>query len=254
VRAAIREAGERRAILCLSGGEPTLNPRLADYVALGKAAGVRRIELQTNAIRLGDGPLCDALAAAGLDEALVSLHAATAEISDAVTAAPGTFVKTVAGLDRLARSPVRLRLNFVFCRRNAAEFPAVVDLVAARWPAAILGVSVVGSHTDVVPRTTELIPRFSEIATPLGEGLRRARAAGITVTGFESMCGMPLCLVPPEAAAWREIPELPPGEGEGEFVKPDACRACALAPRCFGLRRGYVELYGGGEVRPVAHA
>src|SRR5207244_7666132 len=56
VRAAIEAAGREAAVLVLSGGEPTMNPRLLDYVRLAKAAGVRAIELQTNATRL-DAPL-----------------------------------------------------------------------------------------------------------------------------------------------------------------------------------------------------
>ncbi|MDX2170368.1 MAG: radical SAM protein [Deltaproteobacteria bacterium] len=251
VRAAIERAGREAAVLVLSGGEPTLNPRLPEYVALAKRSGVRVVELQSNATRLADVGLANALAAAGVDRAMISLHGATAEVSDAVTGAPGTFASTVRGIDHLVQAGVAVRLNFVFCQRNRLDFPRLVDLVAARWPQATIVFSFVGSHTDVVPRTTALIPRFSDVLPPLLDGLARAAASGLTVSGFDSMCGLPLCLVPAAERGGFSQLAVESGGG-GEFVKGEACATCAEGHRCYGVRRGYAELYGTGELIPFA--
>ncbi len=255
VRTAIEDAGREQAVLVLSGGEPTLNPRLLDYVRLARAAGVRAIELQTNAIRLADTALARTLVDAGLDQVTVSLHASNAAISDAITGAPGTFAQTVRGLDALAATAVRLSLNFVFCQANRDDFPRFVELVIARWPRAGITPIFVGSHTDVIPRTSLLIPSFSDILPALTAGLARARAAGITIGGLDTMCGLPLCLVPAdERAALFSAHALPPDAGDGEFVKAPACAACVEGHRCYGVRRGYAELYGTGELVPFAAA
>jgi MoaA/NifB/PqqE/SkfB family radical SAM enzyme len=251
VRQAIETAGSEEAVLVLSGGEPTLNPRLVEYVQLAKSRGVRAVELQSNATRLGDRALTQALVAAGLDQAMVSLHGSTAAISDGVTAAPGTFAATVRGIDELTSTSVRVRLNFVFCQANREDFPNFVDLVAARWPNVGIVFSFVGSHTDVVPRTGALIPSFSDVMPPLLAGLARARAAGLEVNGFDSMCGLPLCLVPEsERGAFSKIAIAPDG-GAGEFVKAEACARCSEDYRCYGVRRGYAELYGTAELHPL---
>jgi MoaA/NifB/PqqE/SkfB family radical SAM enzyme len=252
VRAAIDAAAREHAVVVLSGGEPTLNPRLLEYVRLASRLGASSVELQTNATRLAHAGLAAALAEAGLDGAMVSLHGSTAAISDTVTGAPGTFVATLSGIDALVRTPVRVRLNFVFCQANREDFPRVVDLVAERWPTAGIVFSFVGSHTDVVPRSTALIPSFRDVMPSLLAGLAHARAAGLNVTGFDSMCGLPLCLVPEaERAAFSHV-ALPPEAGAGEFVKAEACTRCAETHRCFGVRRGYAELYGTSELQPVA--
>ena len=252
VRAAIETAAREHAIVVLSGGEPTLNPRLVEYVELASRLGAASVELQSNATRLAHAGLAAALADAGLQGAMISLHGATAAVSDAVTGAPGTFVATLKGIDALVQTPVRVRLNFVFCQENRDDFPAVVDLVAARWPTAGIVFSFVGSHTDVVPRSTALIPRFSDVMPSLLTGLARARAAGLAVTGFDSMCGLPLCLVPDGERAAFSPGAVPDGAGEGEFVKAETCAGCAETHRCFGVRRGYAELYGTGELQPIA--
>jgi MoaA/NifB/PqqE/SkfB family radical SAM enzyme len=251
VRAAIESAARERAVVVLSGGEPTLNPRLVEYVRLARALGAFSVELQTNGTRLGHAGLAAALAEAGLDGAMISLHGATPAISDAVTGAPGTFAATLTGIDALVLTSVRVRLNFVFCQANREEFPRVVDLVAERWPTAGIVFSFVGSHTDVVPRSPALIPSFHDVMPSLVAGLARARAAGLSVTGFESMCGLPLCVIPEgERSLFSDI-AVPSGAGAGEFVKAEGCSRCAETHRCFGVRRGYAELYGTGELQPL---
>ena len=144
-----------------------------------------------------------------------------------------------------------LRLNFVFCELNQAEFPAYVAMVAERWPSAQIAVSFVASSTDVVPRERSLVPRYSDVLPHLAAGVRLARDRGVTLTGFESMCGVPLCLVPDDVSAYASIAEIPAGTDRGEFQKPEACASCALETRCFGVRRGYAELHGTSEIRPV---
>ena len=255
IRREITTIARRGGVAVLSGGEPTLNPNLLDYVRLARSAGASHVELQTNAIRLGRAGVVNELAAAGVNQLHISLHGSTAEISDTVTNAPGTFEKTVLGIDAAvdAAPPLTLRLNFVFCEANRRDFPAFVDLVAARWPSAHIIVSFVAASTDVVPRSKELVPRYSDVLGYLSEGCRRAAAQNITVTGLESLCGIPLCLVPGDLSGYFELAQIPEGLDRGETVKADACSGCALTGRCFGLRRSYAELHGSSELRPVAN-
>lgn len=271
VEAAIDEISALRGILVLSGGEPTLDARLPEYVRRGKAHGACEVELQTNATRLQDPALCRALAVAGLDIAFVSLHGATAATSDAVTSAPGTFVRTLAGLDQLRDTGIRTRINFVLCELNRHELPAFVTMVSERWPRAGITISFVGMSTDLVPREAWLVPRYRDVLPPLREAMALARARGLELGGFDSMCGLPLCLVPGDRTAFLSLAPLAPGPsgghrhaspsdpdmepdaggGDGEFVKPAPCAGCVLESRCFGLRRGYAQMYGWDELRPV---
>ena len=252
VRAAIVAAGARGSQIVLSGGEPTLHPKLPSFVALAKASSRHPVVLQTNAVRLGDPALLSALVDAGLDKAFVSLHGATAEVSDRVTDAPGTFVRTVAGIDALHASPLGLTLNFVTCRLNFHEMPDVARMVGERWPRARLNISFVAPSADVVPKDSTLVPRYSEVypflATAAGEALRLR----VPVTGPGRACGIPRCLVP-QSEAFDEV-EGALAESIGEYFKPDACAQCAETARCYGLRRSYVALHGAGEVRPIARS
>lgn len=247
---AIEEIGAIQGILTLSGGEPTLQPKLVEYIRLGRASGVREIVLQTNAIRLSEPGFARRLVEEGVDVFFISLHGSNAELSDRITEAPGTFEKTVLGIDEAAKTRAKLSLNFVFCAANTSDFPGYIDMVAGRWPQASVTVSHVAASTDVVPYDKALIPRFSEMMPFLREGLRRARDRGVEIRGFESMCGLPLCQIPadltPYLSAFEHLPPAP--DSGGEFMKTEACADCALSERCFGIRRAYAALYGTAEL------
>lgn len=251
VRAAIVSAAERGARITLSGGEPTLNPKLADYLRLAKRLSSHPVQLQTNAVRLDDPELVRTLVEAGLEEAFVSLHGATAGVSDAITEAPGTFARTVVGIDNLHAARVRTTLNFVACRPNLHELVPLVRMIAARWPGADLSISFIAPSTDLVPRDPALVPRYAEALPVIAEGVALAPRLGVNVTGFESMCGLPLCLVPGSLAVYAELPDLPSGFDRGEFIKPEPCSRCAMEKKCYGLRRGYAEMHGTGELSPL---
>jgi organic radical activating enzyme len=250
IEAAIAEIGALKGVLTLSGGEPTLNPRLPRYVRLGRELGARHVELQTNAVRLTDAALARELAEAGVDLAFVSLHASIAGLSDRITEAPGTFEKTVRGIDEALRAGIKIRLNFVFCEANRADFPAYIEMVARRWPGATVTVSHVAASTDVVPLEKALIPRYTDVMPAMAEGVRLARRLGVELTGFESMCGVPLCQVPDDLSPFFDLAEAPPDGGE--FMKTEVCGGCSLERRCFGVRRGYAALHGTTELRAIA--
>ncbi len=251
VRAAIVDAGARGSRVVLSGGEPTLNRRLAEYVRLAKSSGAPLVSLQTNAVKLDDATLAKSLIDAGVDEAFVSLHGCTAATSDAVTEAPGTFVRTIVGLDNLHATNVIININFVLCEANRHELVDFVRFAGARWPRARVNFSFVAASTDLVPRERTMIPRYSDVLPALGEAVSEAKRLGVQMIGFESMCGLPLCLVP-EAIEGLALTVIPEGFDRGEFVKAEACRGCRYETRCFGIRRGYVELYGTSELRTVS--
>lgn len=251
IREAIVDAGGRGARITISGGEPTLNPKLAEYIRLAKQHSRGPVELQSNAMRFADAEFAREIIAAGVDEVFVSLHGSTAEISDEITEAPGTFVKTVAGLDNLARLEVVLGLNFVMCERNYRDLPDYVRFVHGRWPAAQVSLSFVAPSSDLVPMQRDLVPRYSDVLPYLREALGAAAALGLWVAPLDSMCGLPLCLWPTPLDESLLRADIPAGFDGGEFLKTETCQACAAQSKCYGLRRRYAQLHGVGELSAV---
>jgi hypothetical protein len=105
----------RRRILALSGGEPTLNPRLLDYVELARAHGARAASSFRPAIRLGNRTPFEH-SKTPVSPRHSYHHGSYAELSDAVTCS-GHFRKPSLGSMR-SRKRIHLRINFVFCEQN----------------------------------------------------------------------------------------------------------------------------------------
>jgi len=108
-------------------GEPLSHARIADMVALAKAAG-GEVELISNGILLDDD-MAGRLTAAGLDRLWVSIDGASpASYADVRL---GDHLPEIIGnlesLQKKKRKP-ELGISFVAMKRNIADLPAVLDL------------------------------------------------------------------------------------------------------------------------------
>ncbi len=247
-------AGGDDLSVTFTGGEPTLHRDLVAMIATAREAGVARIGIQTNATRLGDGTLAGQLAAAGLDQALVALHHHDAASSDALTAAPGTHARTVAGIRRLCEAGIAVTLNHVITRQSAAEFPAFIAFVARElgsFPELSLSLAV-ASHIGDGPLDPDVLPRMAELAAPFRAGLLLARAEGLVLDNLIHPCGVPPCVLDGDVGVYgEEQPHAGIGVGDPSCVKPDFCRDCRFDAVCPGIRKEYAAKFGTAEFHAV---
>jgi len=253
IRAEIeRAARDDVALLALSGGEPTLDPHLFEHISLARSLGLR-VRLQTNALRCAEPEFATRLAEAGLQEAFVSLHAADAGRSDAITNAPDTHRRTLAGIDALVAAGIAVQANCVITGSNADALLPMVRLLAERWPGSVrLNLSWAHASSELVPRSAQITPRFGDVRAEIGAAIAACSELGVAFRGLDGQCGLPLCLPEPDWLDGGSLPILPPDSFREGFIKVEACDQCALNHRCVGLREGYAELHGTGELQPVS--
>ncbi|MSP93193.1 MAG: radical SAM protein [Myxococcales bacterium] len=254
---AARVAG-RAPRIAFTGGEPTLHPQLAEAVRVARELGAPAVTLQTNAARI-DATLAQALATAGLTDALVSLHSADAAVSDALTAAPGTWQRSVAGIGALCAAGIEVKLNHVLTRQTGPAFASFVAFVADHLAHPRLQVSVaVAGHIDAGPLDPGLLPTHTELGPHVAAGLHLARARGVRMVGLTHPCGVVPCTVPDPLAAFAGHTLGAPAEDAGRLrdggVKVPACRECAFDKVCFGVRQEYSSRHGIAELVPVRAA
>lgn len=127
---AVRTVGEMGALgtsdLYLTGGEPLLRRDLPTIVAAAASAGVRAHITTKYAV---DRRLAEALAAAGVYEVTVSLDDARRSRADALAGAPGFFDEAGVALRALLDAGVRVFVNAVVTKVNAAHVRALVEHV-----------------------------------------------------------------------------------------------------------------------------
>jgi cyclic pyranopterin phosphate synthase len=250
-----------------TSGEPTLNPRLPDYVGWARACGYGRIGLTTNARRLGYEPYARRLLDAGLNHVVVSIHGDDARTHDAQTRAPGSFVQTLAGLEVLARlrpgRALTVHTSTVVGRRNVARLSdlywllrsfavdqCVFNVMQPLGRAQPLARSLVAPYSEVVPA-------FGRLAREVGGGRPPVFLVDVPACTTEGL--------PAQARGWVECAVFTEFGREGarerqtrvdkeqtNRVKRAECARCVHDAACLGVWRSYVEVHGWDELVPVA--
>lgn len=228
-----------------TGSEVTLRKDLPDWARMARDHGIEHVRIQTHGMRLSNERYCRELVDAGVDEYFVSVTAADAATHDAITGVPGSFDKTIAGLELLDAQPqVTIITNTVVTELSYRQLPQVVERLGrfarlARfefwnyWPMREMDEKgLVAAHVDVLPYLREAI------------ALARAAAIPLDVKNF------PECLLGEDADALNNDqprliidPEFWP-----EFMRNGfhqcAHRSYCGAQRCLGLNTAYVNRYG----------
>jgi MoaA/NifB/PqqE/SkfB family radical SAM enzyme len=231
--------------LVLTGAEITLRRDLPGLARRAREAGFEHVRIQTHGMRLADPDYCRELVASGIDEYFVSVTAGDAASHDAITGVPGSFEKTLKGLENLdACDDVITCTNTVITSRSYRDLPRVVERLGhlrrlaqmdfwGYWPMSEKDdKDLIASHLDVVPY--------------LKETIARARALGRSV----EVKNFPECLLGDDRDAlenhqprlfidpsfWKEF-------GRNGF---DQCahRAACSSRKCLGLNTAYIRKFG----------
>jgi radical SAM protein with 4Fe4S-binding SPASM domain len=127
-------------ILTFTGGEPTLREDLSKLLLYAQNKGMVT-GLITNGRKLKEKAYVETLEKAGLDFVQVTLESHKAEVHDLMTASPGSWDDTVAGIRNAVNSQIYVTTNTTLSQRNAPEFLDTVDFVKA------LGVDAFGCNS-----------------------------------------------------------------------------------------------------------
>ncbi len=251
IRKAIRLSTERGyPRIVFTGGEPTVRKELLSFIGQAREGGIPEISLFTNGLLMSGRAKCRALAAAGLNSALVSLHAHREDINARVTGIPGAFDKTRRAALNLLDSGVNTVLSFVVNSQNYKYMDDYVDFVHREMS----GMPIDFSYTTLLQEdspASEMLPDFTSAAPYITSALDRCDTLGVPCCGLEPHWGIPPCVL---NADERYFPFLPPFRQAAippDFVKPPACAKCAVDDRCFGVRKSYAKIYGLEEIKPV---
>jgi len=240
-------AGARELII--SGGEPMMDAHLAEYIARARELGIEHVTIETNAILAERGDMAARLREAGLTTAFVSLHSPDAEVSDAITRAPGTHARTVRGIRALIAAGVPVKLNAVLTAEGLEHIAALPEFVRETFGAAptALMISYPSPSFDTSLRAT-IVPEPARLREVLRATIERALALGLRLEGLDGPCGPPLCAFDAD----RRVTELAPVASGVPFRRHTAaCHECAVRHACLGAHEGQLLQFGDSSVRPL---
>lgn len=239
--------------LTLSGGEPSLTKDLPELIRWAKERSIKQVVLQTNAILFAKKERAVEILRAGLSMAFVSLHSHRRETSEKLTKAPGTFVKTIQGIENLSALPLGVSINHVIQKANYRELPDFVRWASEHFHLqenkkigfTFSFIALMGR--DILPVFEDFVPMLSEVKPYLIDALEFCVRSKIKFQGLETQCSVPRCILdgnpdyyPPPARCRAD-----------DFIKGPDCHRCIHHDNCFGLRPLYAERYGTDELKPI---
>ena len=255
--------------LNLHGGEVTLRDDLPKILRLARKVGFAEITLVTNGVRLGDGRYARSLAAAGVTNVRLSVHAPDAAGHDAIVEVPGAFERVLRAIGHLRKLELPIGLNFVMVRANAGRLPDFLRRFVLEE--GIEDVIVYFPHERglMALNAGEIGVSYEEARAPLLRSAALLDAAGKLSALL--IANMPPCAAPELADLlldWEREPAQaasrmlhPEGHAtdlnamkDGQRAAVPACGACALQARCRGVESEYLRRRGDAEFRALAAA
>lgn len=251
--------------LVLSGGEPTVDPRLPELIASARRRGIRRFVLQTNGVLLARPGMIEELLELGVEAFDVSFHSHRPGPYGRITGSRGNHPKVVEGLGRLlASGRCRVTACVLINAWNYRELPELVGFLGGlsrerrRDPESRFEICFAlmnGAGMNAAPR---MAVDLREAAPYLRRALDRCREEGVLAQRFTGETAIPPCQVQDAAAYAGEVEfsqervryaEDFSGEtGSVGRAKRPACRKCAYDARCLGVPAEYARMFGLGAL------
>ena len=239
--------------LILTGSEITLHKDLPKWARMARENGFSHVRIQTHGMRLSSRSYCEDLLDAGVDEFFISICAGEAAVHDAITTVPGSFAKTLRGLEILDEFEGATTItNTVVTSESFRHLPGLVERLA---PLRRLAQMEFWFYFPMSERDDKgLVASHIEARPPLLAAIARAQALGrgVEVKNFpECLLGevrgalyndQPKLFIDP--AFWDEFMR----NGFYQCVHREQC----ASTQCLGLNSAYVSKFGNhaGELKP----
>ncbi|MBW2979920.1 radical SAM protein [Candidatus Woesearchaeota archaeon] len=243
---------KRLGKVIFTSGEPTLNPKLIEYIKLAKKKGYKTVAFVTNGRRLSYKPFCIALLRAGANEIIFSMHSTKKEIHEALTRTKGGFKQSWNGLINL--SGLKQKYNFKIYVSLVLNKLNYNDIQADLGRFSKLNIDGVVLNTlQPLGRGDKkyLIPKYTEV-------IKKIKNLHETNIQF-SVIDVPLCVAEGIEDRLGNLELYHIKEG-GKYshpslrnkIKRHECNKCRYGHMCLGVWKNYIKYYGWEEFKPIA--
>lgn len=239
--------------LVITGGEPTLEKRLPELLAKAKNHGMK-VMLQSNATTFVNPRYLQRVVDAQVDRIFVSLHASTAEISDQMTNAKGTFQQTVQGIQAALGQGLRIGLNCVVEAANFQDLIQLANFIVEKFvhpfpknPIESMNFSRPQPYYDDEKWLNSLVD-MKDCRPFLQEACRILQENQVIVDATAGSCGLPACVLS-DFPQWIYLPQaehvgMTDPHYSAKIRQGTVCEQCSLFDRCQGPSKAYFEKFG----------
>jgi MoaA/NifB/PqqE/SkfB family radical SAM enzyme len=246
--------------ISFSGGEPTIMNYLEKAVKYAKRLGFKTIEIQSNGRMFSYMDFAKRMVDYGANRFLISIHADTHELGDAINRVNGSFSQTVQGIKNLNELGVEnLRFSVVINKLNYNRLDKIMEFLLQFNPIGIhTNYTIIDGHA-YTNREGIMPPRMSVVAPYVHKAIRAVKKAGKEIWVYS----FPYCLMQGYEFTIAEMgtmdsyligPDFEISLQENRHkhrIKKESCNRCRYYKLCLGPWKRYVNMFGFGEFEPV---
>lgn len=237
-------AKQKIKFISISGKEPTLHPKIADFIKLAQKCHYKKISLQTNAVLFSNKNFGQKLKKAGLNSVFISFHSCRKNIYNKITQSK-KFEEAVTGIKNILALRIETTINIVINNLNYKELPRLVDFIAKNFRGAE---NIVLSFVAPVGKAKEnkwIIPPISAVIPYLNKAVEKTLKHGIMFE-IPSRCGIPICFLPKYYRYFDDLTTFYPWDKTKmiDKIKMAKCEYCQFNKYCSGFWQEYVKIYG----------
>jgi len=245
------------------GGEATIRKDIINIVKKAKEIGYEKISFETNGRMFCNEMFTKKIIDAGLTHVTFSIHGHTAEIHDTLTQAPGSFEQAVRGIQEVKKyESVVVAINHVVTKLNyesLVNFLGFIEPFGISWILFIF-INPIASARENYRR---LVPKLSETMKCMKDAIRSS-----SVNRYKtriSIQNIPLCILgeydelSTTVDNHRDVTMNFGDEKESQLsnkieelkIRPEKCNSCKKNRICDGIWKGYYDLFGDDELKPI---
>lgn len=250
-----------RPELTFSGGEPTIDPRLTQILALARTKGFSKFSIQTNGVMLGRPGFLPRLIESGVTRYRVSFHSHKPATYNKITGSRDQYPAALAGLKALlAEARAAVSVHVVVCAYNYKSLPELAAFVARLSGKRPVGICFTMINEFGHEKAPGWAVDLAQARPFVRDAVAVCREAGLAVEDLASDTAFPPCVLKPagpprgefEARPIRYADDFSGPEGLVGRAKRTACRDCAYDAECFGVPARYARMFGLGALSPIA--
>ena len=250
----IDAAPTNTTVIVVTGGEPTVRSDLVEILSYIKDKGYIN-SIQTNGIKLGDSKYFDSVIPY-IDSVFIPVHSNDSKIHDEITQAPGSWGKTVKGIENCLRTSGPLVVtNTVINQLNYKTLLSTFDFLQSINPGGSMTLTF--PHPVGAAHSTKIVPWLPDVKEHVLSTVKKY--AYLMSTHY-----IPKCYLYPYQNILINVDDSDDGSVSkpgidyietgwqqvdyGDFkqsfrVKSINCIKCRFDKECLGMWREYGELY-----------
>jgi len=250
-----RAVAERPEEINFTGGEPTIRRDILKVVSYAKSKGMKKIRVTTNGRMFSYDNFTKDIVDAGLTGAIFSVHCPDAKLHDRLSGVKGSFEQTMKGLKNLHSYGKTIDVNTVITSETYNLLPQNMEMIKDYVRSVCIIFPTIDGHLKV---NRELIPRMKDAEKYIHEAIDVLKAAGkqawtmnypiCFMKGYERFSSLTELKT---KMFWPHMDTILDEKRKSDNIHVDACKDCRYRLVCMGVMKGYVDVMGDKEIKPV---